>query len=188
MIRLMGLSGSARKGSYNTALLRAASEMVPEGVDLSVHTIRGVPVYDGDLEKESGIPESVTTLKDAAAEADGLVLVTPEYNNSLPGAFKNTIDWMTRPPKDAERVFAGKPVLLIGASPGGFGTILSQNAWLPVLRTMKTMPWTGGKLMVSRAGKVFDEDGRITDEAVEKQLSDTLSAYVDFVKSVTDAR
>jgi len=81
----------------------------------------------------------------AIAAADGLLLVTPEYNNSIPGVFKNAIDWLSRPPADISRVFGGKPVAIIGASPGGFGTILSQEAWLPVLRTLGTKPWFGGR-------------------------------------------
>lgn len=81
-------------------------------------------------------PEPVKALKEAIVAADGLLLATPEYNNSIPGVFKNAIDWLSRPPADIKRVFGGMPVALTGASPGGFGTILSQNAWLPVFRTL----------------------------------------------------
>src|SRR3546814_3136138 len=93
-----------------------------------------------------GIPPAVAVLKDALSAADGLLMVTPEYNNSLPGVFKNAIDWMTRPAADIARVFGGKPVAVIGASPGGFGTQLGQNAWLPVLRTLGTAPWFEGQI------------------------------------------
>ena len=119
-------------------------------------------------------------MKDKFAAADALLLVTPEYNNSMPGAFKNAIDWLSRPPADAARVFNGKKVALIGASPGGFGTILAQNAWLPVLRTLGLDLWTGGRLMVSRAGGVFDATGALTDAAVEKQVRDYLAGFVAF--------
>lgn len=128
MTRLVGISGSLRKGSFNAALLRAATALVPEGTTLEAHGIAGVPLYDGGVEAESGIPEAVRVLKDAVASADGLLLVTPEYNNSIPGPFKNAIDWMSRPPKDMARVFGGKPVGLIGASPGRMGTISAQTA------------------------------------------------------------
>jgi chromate reductase, NAD(P)H dehydrogenase (quinone) len=105
--------------------------------------------------------------------------VTPEYNNGIPGVFKNAIDWMSRPPRDIGRVFGGRPVGLIGASPGGFGTILAQNAWLPVLRTLGTDPWFGMKLMVSRAGSAFD-DGRLVSEEVRGQLAKYLAGFAAY--------
>jgi len=122
MTRVIGLSGSLRSGSYNTALLRAAARLMPEGVTLEVATIHGIPLYDGDVEAAEGIPAPVAALKDQVAAADGLLLATPEYNNSIPGVFKNAIDWLSRPPADIGRVFGGRPVAVIGASPGGFGT------------------------------------------------------------------
>ncbi|HYM26768.1 MAG TPA: NAD(P)H-dependent oxidoreductase, partial [Steroidobacteraceae bacterium] len=95
---------------------------------------------------------------------------------------KNTIDWLSRPSADIKRVFGGRPFALVGASPGGFGTILSQAAWLPVLRTLGTEPWFGGRLMVSRAASVFDESGALKDAAVEEQLRQFLAAYVTFLR------
>src|SRR4051794_28427466 len=106
--------------------------MMPEGSELRIESIAGILLYNGDDENATGIPPVVARLKDVIAAADGLLLVTPEYNNSLPGVTKNAIDWLTRPAADIPRVFRGKPVAIAGASPGGFGTILSQNAWLPV--------------------------------------------------------
>lgn len=182
MATLIGLSGSLRKGSYNTALLRAAAGMMPAGSTLTVETIHGIPLYDGDVEAAEGIPARVTALKEALAAAQGLIVVTPEYNNSIPGPFKNAIDWMSRPPADIKKVFGGKKVALIGASPGGFGTILSQNAWLPVLRTLGTQPWFGGRLMVSRAQTVFDASGALVDKAVADQLRQFLGGFVGFVE------
>lgn len=180
-MKIVGLSGSLRRGSFNTALLRAAAGMMPEGAELSVETIHGIPLYDGDVEAADGIPPAVAALKDKIAAADALLMVSPEYNNSIPGPFKNAIDWLSRPPADAGRVFAGRKVALIGASPGGFGTILAQNAWLPVLRTLGCELWTGGRLMVSRAGGVFDAEGALTDAAVTKMLRDYLAGFVAFV-------
>jgi chromate reductase len=181
MTKLVGISGSLRQGSFNTALLRAAKELTPDGAELAIETIHGIPLYNGDDETATGVPPIVVRLKDAIAAADGLLLATPEYNNSIPGVFKNTIDWLSRPPADIKRVFGGKPVAVIGASQGGFGTILSQNAWLPVLRTLGTRPWFGGRLLVSRAQTVFDAGGALTDAAVKSQLQQFVQGFVDFI-------
>lgn len=175
MTDILGLSGSLRRASYNTGLLRAASELAPEGVTITIGSIREVPLYDADLEEENGLPPAVQTLQDQLAAADGLLMVTPEYNNGIPGVFKNVIDWMSRGPGLAH--FKGKRVALIGASPGGFGTILSQAHWLPVLRTLKTRPWFDGRLMVSRAASHFDEAGALEDEATRKQLAEFVAGF-----------
>ena len=184
MTKLIGLSGSLRKRSFNSALLRTAVELMPPGTKMTVGSIRNIPLYDGDLEDAQGIPAPAQVLKDAIAAADGLLLVTPEYNNSIPGVFKNAIDWLSRPPADISRVFGGKPVAIIGASPGGFGTILSQEAWLPVLRTLGTRPWFGARLLVSRAATVFDESGRIVNEATKEQLREFIDGFVTSVRSI----
>jgi chromate reductase, NAD(P)H dehydrogenase (quinone) len=181
MAKLIGLSGSLRRGSFNTALLRAAAGLMPAGSELSARTLHGIPLYDGDVETSLGIPPVVAELKDTIAAADGLLLVTPEYNNSIPGVFKNAIDWLSRPPADIARVFRGKPVAIMGASPGGFGTVLSQAAWLPVLRTLGTNPWFGTKLLVAKAGSVFDASGMLTDDKVKEQLRQFVQGFVGFI-------
>src|SRR3990172_6492588 len=133
MTIIVGLSGSLRRGSYNSALLRTAAGLVPAGSMLDIASIRDIPLYDGDLEAEHGIPTPVTALKERIAVADGLLLVTPEYNHSIPGVFKTPSAWRSRPTDDIARVLGGKPVGVIGATPGGMGTTFSQTAWLPVL-------------------------------------------------------
>ena len=178
MAHLIGFSGSLRKDSYNSALLRAAAAMVPSGSRMEIASIGDFPLYNGDDEATSGVPASVVRLKDAIASADGLLIATPEYNNSIPGVAKNAIDWLSRPPPDIPRVFGGKPVALVGASPGGFGTILSQNAWLPVLRTLGADLWTGSRLLVSRAGQVFDASGAIIDAKVQEALRTFVEGFV----------
>lgn len=183
MAKLIGLSGSLRQGSFNTALLRAAAGLMPTGSELQVRTIRGIPLYDADLESAEGIPQAVTDLKEAIAAADGLLLATPEYNNSIPGVMKNAIDWLTRPPTDIKRVFGNKAVALLGATPGGFGTILSQNEWLPVLRYLGTRPWFGGRLLVSHAQTLVDANGNLTDEKTREQLRQFLHGFVDFISA-----
>lgn len=180
MTTIIALSGSLRKGSYNTTLLHAAAGMMPAGSVLSVRTIHGIPVYSEDDEAALGIPSLVEELKASIAEADGFILATPEYNNSLPGGLKNAVDWLSRPAKDIPRVFAGRPVALMGATPGGLGTALGQNAWLPVLRFLGTKPWFGGRLAVPQAHLAFDATGQITDPVLRENLKTFLTGFVRF--------
>ena len=186
MSRILGVSGSLRKASYNTALLHAAQDLMPEGVELVEGSIVGIPLYDGDEEAASGLPPAVEALKEQIAGADGLLLFTPEYNNSIPGVFKNAIDWLSRPATDIGRIFGGKPVAVLGASPGGFGTILAQDAWLSVLRTLGTRPWFEGRLMVARAGNVFDDQGNMTDDQMRERLKRFLAGFSNFAGSRAD--
>jgi chromate reductase len=183
MITIVGFAGSLRQGSYNAALLRAAGAMMPPGSELHEASIREIPLYNGDDEAAHGVPPVVTALKDAIAAADALLLATPEYNNSIPGVAKNAIDWLSRPPADIARIFGGKPVAIIGASPSGFGTILSQNAWLAVFRTLGADLWAGGRLLVSRAGSVFDAGGTIVDSKINDALRKFLERFVAHVRA-----
>ncbi len=183
MSTIVGISGSLRSGSINAALLRAAAAQMPAGVTLDVGTIKGIPLYDGDVEAAGGVPAAAAKLKEQIVAADGLLLVTPEYNNSIPGVFKNAIDWLSRPAADIPRVFGGRKVAVIGASPGGFGTLLSQTAWLPVLKTLGTNPWFGARLQVARAGDVFDKDGMLVDERVREQLRKFVEGFAAFLAS-----
>jgi chromate reductase len=179
--RIIGLSGSLRRQSFNTALLNAAVEFVPEGVTLQIESIAQIPLYDGDLEAQ-GLPPAVVRLKDEIAGCDGLLLSTPEYNNSMPGVLKNAIDWLSRPPSDIARVFNSRPIAVMGATPGPFGTVLSQNAWLSVIRTLRMRPWLEGRLMLSRASNAFDAQGKLTDEHTRKQLQDFIRGYALFLQ------
>jgi NAD(P)H-dependent FMN reductase len=181
MATIIGISGSLREGSLNARLLRAAVEVSPKSLIVEVESIRDIPLYDGDVEEKQGIPPSVARLKDRIASTDGLVLVTPEYNNSIPGPFKNAIDWLSRPASDIPRVFYDRPVALMGATPGRGGTILSQAAWLPVFRTLRMRPWFGGRLGVSQADKVFDEAGRLIDDRTRGELTKFMAGFASFL-------
>ena len=181
MITIVGISGSLRKHSFNAGLLRAAAEAAPEGCSLSIHSIEGIPLYNADVEEAEGIPPVVSELKDQIAAADGLLMATPENNNSIPGVFKNALDWVSRPPEDRRRVFGNLPIGLMGATPGAFGTAFSQYAWLPVLRVLGTQVWTGRLMWVSGAMKKFDEEGNLVDEGVRKQLTKYMGDFADFV-------
>ena len=178
MTRILGISGSLRAGSFNTALLRAAQQVAGDGIDLEIATLHGIPLYDADAEARDGEPDAVAALKRKLIAADGVLLATPEYNNGVPGVFKNGIDWLSRTPSD---LFAGRPVALIGASPGGFGTILSQNHWLPVLQTLGTDLWSGGRMMVSRVNTLMDDQGRLADPATLEMLEKFVAGFARFV-------
>jgi NAD(P)H-dependent FMN reductase len=181
MTTILGISGSLRKASYNTAVLRAVTELAPGMVRIETAGIHGIPLYDGDVESREGIPQAVAELKDRVAAADGLLLVTPEYNNSIPGPFKNAIDWMSRPPTDSARVFGGKPVALIGASPGRFGTLSAQTAWLPVFRVLGMRPWLEVPMYISAVHKLMDDEHRLTDTDTRERLGKFLAGFAAFI-------
>jgi len=180
-VTITGIAGSLRSGSFNGMLLRAAAELAPAGAVIEIASIKGIPLYDGDVEAAQGIPPAVEDLKARIVGTDALLIATPEYNNSIPGVLKNAIDWLSRPPSDVQRVFGGRPVAIMGASPGAFGTTLAQAAWLPVLRTLGTAPWFGARMIVSHAAKVFDQDGRLIDEAVRVRLRTFIEGFVQAV-------
>lgn len=181
MPTIIGISGSLRSGSFNTMLLNALVKAAPAGTAIEVASIRDIPLYDGDLEAAQGIPAAVQALKDRVVAADGLLLVTPEYNGGIPGVLKNAIDWMSRPGTDIPKVFRGRPVAIAGATPGQAGTILSQAAWLPTLRQLGMQIWSQGSLTVSGVGKVFDASGGIADAAVADRAGKFIEGFAAFV-------
>ena len=180
MTRILGISGSLRAASFNTALLRAAQGLAGAGIELEIATLHGIPVYDGDAETRDGLPAAVQALKAEVQAADGVVLATPEYNNGVPGSLKNAIDWLSRPSADIAKVFGNRAFAVLGASQGNWGTILSQAAWLPILRTLGTRYWSGGRLMVPRAQTLFDASGQLTDQAVAKKLAEFIQGFATF--------
>ena len=182
-VRILALSGSLRRQSYNTALLQAAAALPLPGISLDVATLHGIPLYDGDLEDASGEPPAVAALKARLLAADGLLIASPEYNNGIPGVLKNAIDWLSRPPAETARVFAGRPVAVIGASPGGFGTVMAQAAWLPVLKTLGMTQWAGSRLLVSRAHTLVDAQGVLVDGKTLAQLREFVAGFADQVRA-----
>ena len=188
MSNILGIAGSLRKASFNAALLRAAAALSPAGTAVEIASIAGIPLYDGDLEADRGVPEPVTLLKDRIARADGLLIVTPEYNSSIPGVLKNAIDWLSRPSKNIPTVFGDKPVAVMGTTPGMAGTRLSQAAWLPVLRTLGTRPWFGKQLYAANAKQVFDEQGTLIDDKVKTLLTQFMTGFAAFVEETRSAR
>lgn len=180
MSRFIGISGSLRRHSYHTGLLRAAAELAPAGVEISVATLADIPLYDQDVEESSGVPAAVARLKDEIQAADGLLIASPEYNNSVPGVLKNAIDWLSRPPADIARVFRDRPVAIIGATPGALATALAQSAWLPVFRALGCRIWTGGRLGLSGAMRLFDDQGNLTDADSREALRKFIAGFAGF--------
>lgn len=179
-MHIIGLSGSLRKASLNSGLLRAATKILPDNMTMETFTLHDIPLYNGDLEQDQ-FPEFVTALKEKIAQADGLLISSPEYNHSIPGVMKNALDWLTRPSGEALRVFNNKPVALMGASPSGFGTHNAQTAWLPIIRLLNIRPFFQSKLAIPQAHKVFDEQGNLNDEKTQEQLKSFLADFASFL-------
>ncbi len=169
-MNILGISGSLRKGSYNTMALRAAQKLAPEGMSISIADISQIPMYNDDVRAE-GEPEAVRALKAQLRAADAILLVTPEYNFSIPGVLKNTLDWMSRPP---EPPFDGKPVAIMGASPGPVGTARVQYHLRQVLVFMNTFTLNKPEVFISHAATKFNAAGELTDEATAKFISEML--------------
>jgi len=190
-IRLLGLGGSLREGSWNRALLGEAQGMaasVGAELDLShLPTLGSLPLYNQDVEAHDGIPPGVAELKERLAAADGLFIATPEYNWGIPGFLKNAIDWASRPPGDIPRVFGDLPVVTVGA--GGFsGTRNAQTAWIAVFRYLKMRPWFGHSLFVDRSWDRFDDQSLLTDEAIRDQLRAVITGFVAYCSRLPRAR
>jgi NAD(P)H-dependent FMN reductase len=177
--RILGISGSLRKGSYNAALLRTAKELAPDGVELEIGSIAGIPLFNQDVQESEGVPPAVITLKERLAEADGLLLVTPEYNHGIPGVFKNAIDWSSRPADDIPKVFGDLPVAVIGAG-GLAGTRFAQTGFLLVFRYLHMRPWLGQTLFVDRAWERFDDSGELTDADIRERLGRFMTEFAAF--------
>ena len=159
-MKLLGIAGSLREGSYNRGLLRAARELLPEGVELVEFDIRSLPFYDGDVEA-AGDPEPVMALKDAIRDADALLIATPEYNRGVPGGLKNAVDWASRPPLGSP--LAGKPVALMGASTGRGGTALAQQQLREALEFPRAIVLDEPQVLVPEAYLRFDEHGDLVE-------------------------
>ncbi len=178
MAQLVGIAGSLRKHSYNRGLLQLAAAHLPAGHGITIAEIGDFPLYNEDIENNVGIPEIVASVKTAIAKADGILIATPEYNHGIPGVLKNAIDWISRPPQDQARVLHGKPVALIGATVGTFGTAFAQDAWLPVFRALRMSAWSdGGSFYLTRAGEAFGPDGQLRDAAVDKRLAAYIAGF-----------
>jgi chromate reductase len=180
-LRVLGISGSLRKGSFNTAVLRAAVELAPEGMVIETADIRDIPIYDEDV-RAAGLPPSVQKLRDAIAAADALLIVTPEYNYSVPGVLKNAIDWASRPPSQP---FAGKPLAIMGASGGLVGTARAQYHLRQIAVFLDMHPLNKPEVFVRTAQEKINADGRLHDEPTRKVIADQLVALAAWTGRLT---
>lgn len=183
MKKIIGISGSLRKQSFNTALLRAFKKQLPDDFELIIADISQFPLYNFDLQQATGLPEPVEKLKQEIAQASGVIISTPEYNHSIPGVLKNAIDWLSRPMSDIKTVFGHKKIGLIGASPSRFGTAYAQAAWLPVLACFNMHTYFEKRLFVSQAPDHFDKNLNLVDSATRDLLQDYVIGFCEFLNS-----
>ena len=177
-IRVTGISGSLRRGSYNTALLRAIGELDLDGVEYDILTLEDVPLFNEDVERR-GWPPRVQELRDRLAGTDGIIFATPEYNYSIPGVLKNAIDWLSRP--EGKGPIFGKPAAIVGASPSRIGTARAQ-AHLRQVAFYNAMPLIPNvEILVARAGDKFDDAGRLNDAATREFIEDLAQKFVVWV-------
>ncbi len=177
-IRVLGIAGSLRMGSWNRALIRAAAELAPAGMEiLPFDGLAAIPLYNADVEAE-GDPAPVAVLKAAIADADALLISTPEYNAGLPGVLKNAVDWASRPP--GKSVLNGKPAAIMGATPGGLGTARAQPQLRQSFVFTQTYALLQPEMYVARAQEKFDASGRLVDEPTRRQLQRLLQALADW--------
>jgi chromate reductase len=178
-LRILGVAGSLRAGSFNRALLRAAVELAPEGVAIVTFDLHEVPLYNGDVEA-AGDPPGVAAFTAAIAAADGVLFVTPEYNHGVPGVMKNAVDWASRPPREAP--LGGKPVGLIGASPGITGSARGQSQLRQAFEFTNSYCMPQPELLVFKAHEKFDGEGRLSDAATGEYLQRYLAAFGEWVR------
>ncbi len=183
-IRILALPGSLRQASFNRMLCEAASELAPAGVKIEVFDgMAEIPLFNEDVEAAAGYgPEPVRMLRRRIAAMDALLVATPEYNQSVPGVLKNVLDWLSRP--GPEEVLVGKPVAVIGASGGSWGTRLAQKEVRHVLLATESLALPQPSLFVSNAANSFDDGGRLIDRVAREKLATLLVAFAGWIRRV----
>lgn len=177
-MKLIGFVGSLRAGSYNRMTMRALQALVPQGVSIDVLEIGNLPLFNADLEKEQ-YPREATELKERIRTAEGIIIVTPEHNRSIPAALKNMLDWTTRP--NGDNAWEGKKVMIAGASSGFIGTALAQYHLKQILIYLNASVMGQPEVYVRREAEKFDAQGNLTDEETKGYLVKALVAFVAFV-------
>jgi chromate reductase len=178
VFNVVGFAGSLRRGSYNRALVRAATELAPPTLHIVIHDLGAIPLYNDDIEAV-GVPTSVVQLRNAVRESDALLIATPEYNYGVPGVLKNTIDWLSRPPRNS--VLNGKVAALMGGSPGMAGTARAQAQLRQAFVSTNTYALLQPEVLVDRAHEKFDAEGRLVHQATRDVLASFLQRFSDLI-------
>ncbi len=183
-ITILGIAGSLRKDSYNRAALRAAKALVPDGVNLETFDLAGIPPFNQD--EDAHPPDRVVLFKQRIRAADAILIVTPEYNYSIPGVLKNAIDWASRPYGDS--AWEGKPVAIMGASMGPLGSARAQYHLRQCFVFLNMYPINRPEVMIINAAQRFDAQGNLTDEHSKANIQKLLAALVDWAKQLDKGR
>lgn len=177
-LHVLAISGSLRKGSFNTALLVAAQDAAPKGMTIELADLAPIPLYNDDVWKV-GFPTAVAELRSRILAADALLIATPEYNASMPGVLKNAIDWVSRPP---DQPFDGKPTAILGATPGRLATARAQAHLRQSLTSLNALLLNGPSLMVGGAGALIGDDGWLADEVARERIAGVLAALAQWTQ------
>ncbi len=179
-VRILGIAGSLRRASFNRAALRAAAQLVPRDATLETFELDGIPGFSQD--EEQNPPAKVVELKRRIREADAILIVTPEYNYSIPGVLKNAIDWASRPYGDS--AWSGKPAAIMGASIGGIGTARAQYHLRQVFVFLNMFPVNQPEVMIGNAAERFDAEGNLTDERTKQLIRQLLENLRDWTRRI----
>ena len=179
-VRILGIAGSVRRESYNRAALHAATELVPEGATLEIFELDGIHAFNQD--EEQNPPDRVSELKKRIREADAILIVTPEYNYSIPGVLKNAIDWASRPYGDS--AWNGKPAAIMGASVGAIGTARAQYHLRQMMVFLNMFPINQPEVMIGNASQRFDAEGNLTDAATKEFIRQLLQNLVEWTRRI----
>jgi chromate reductase, NAD(P)H dehydrogenase (quinone) len=179
-IRILGIAGSLRRESYNRSALRAAAQLAPEGATVDIFELDGIPGFNQDDEQNP--PAKVADLKRRIRNADAILIVTPEYNYSVPGVLKNAIDWASRP--YGESAWNGKPAAIMGASIGNIGTARAQYHLRQMMVFLNMFPLNEPEVMIGNAAERFDAEGNLTDEATKEYIRKLLQSLVDWTRRI----
>ncbi len=182
-VRILGIAGSLRRESYNRATLQAATQLVPEGATIQTFELDGIPGFNQD--EEQNPPAKVVELKRRIRESDAILFVTPEYNYSVPGVLKNTIDWASRPYGDS--AWNGKPAAIMGASVGSIGTARAQYHLRQMMVFLNMFPINQPEVMIGNAQDRFDAQGNLTDEATKEFIRQLLQNLVEWTRRISQA-
>lgn len=178
-MKILAISGSLRAASLNTALLRAMQATAPNGVAVELFSLHELPFFNEDLEVAGAWPAAVQSLRQKVQAADALLVSTPEYNSGIPGVLKNAFDWLSRTNEENPSVLMNKPMALVGATMGSFGTAIAQASALPMIRALGLQLWAGQRLALPQAHLLFDAQGELTDEATRTTLQLYMAGWVE---------